>query len=153
MVPVAGGKSVRLMGGVDGALLSPDGSLLSYICPGARRPGRSSVSTQDLCLANADGSDPRVIAEGHVRWTSCPIAGLLTDPGSPTGCPTYIPSYRVSSSTVPRWEVNMSVPTAAECACRMVRRDHRPEIARSTSGDRIRRREETVTPSRHRERP
>jgi Tol biopolymer transport system component len=58
-VPVAGGPSVLLLGG-DGAsaaqqpALSPDGSLLSYVCGDVLE-----VST-GICLANADGSGARV---------------------------------------------------------------------------------------------
>ena len=60
MVPVAGGESVRLMGGqfrggahlFGNARLSPDGSLLSYSCEG----------WYALCVANADGTDARELA-------------------------------------------------------------------------------------------
>jgi hypothetical protein len=59
-VPVTGGESLRLMGGQfrGGRLsgqafsLSPDGSLLSYNCEGFGA----------LCIANADGTDARVLA-------------------------------------------------------------------------------------------
>jgi Tol biopolymer transport system component len=55
-VPVAGGASVPLLGG-DGVsaqdpMFSPDGSLLSYSC---------GEYPSDLCLANADGTDARVL--------------------------------------------------------------------------------------------
>jgi Tol biopolymer transport system component len=59
IVSVTGGKGRRLVGHVysaSSASLSPDGSLLSYICDG------------DLCLANADGSDPRRIATPSSFW-------------------------------------------------------------------------------------
>jgi Tol biopolymer transport system component len=58
IVPVAGGGSVRLMGGqTDGghamgnARLSPDGSLLLYSCRGYSA----------LCVAHVDGTDERVL--------------------------------------------------------------------------------------------
>jgi Tol biopolymer transport system component len=62
MVPVAGGESVRVMGGMaccsthtfGNAHLSPDGSLLSYSC---------GESWHALCIANADGTDERVVAQ------------------------------------------------------------------------------------------
>ena len=60
IVPVAGGESVRLMGGrtdgphaIGNARLSPDGTLLSYSCNGYSA----------LCVANADGTDERVIVD------------------------------------------------------------------------------------------
>jgi Tol biopolymer transport system component len=62
-VPVAGGASVPLMGGdaVNAATrtpveFSPDGSLLSYSC--------GDEYGSDLCLANADGTDARVLVAG-----------------------------------------------------------------------------------------
>jgi TolB protein len=62
-VPVAGGASEPLMGGdaVNAATitpveLSPDGSLLSYAC--------GDEYGSDLCLANADGTDARVLVAG-----------------------------------------------------------------------------------------
>ena len=62
MVPVAGGESVRLMGdkftggnAIGNARLSPDGSLLSYGCEG----------WSALCVANADGTDERVLTLGE----------------------------------------------------------------------------------------
>jgi dipeptidyl aminopeptidase/acylaminoacyl peptidase len=62
-VPVTGGESVRLMdrpfhgGRLSGqvAWLSPDGSLLSYSCV---------MGFAALCIANADGTDARVLARG-----------------------------------------------------------------------------------------
>jgi TolB protein len=63
MVPTSGGESV--LGGVYGAQLSPDGSLMSYRC---------DPIPFTLCLANADGSDARVLLEasdaiGSGRWS------------------------------------------------------------------------------------
>ena len=62
-VPVAGGASVPLMGGdaVNAATitpveLSPHGLLLSYAC--------GDQYGSDLCLANADGTDARLLVEG-----------------------------------------------------------------------------------------
>ena len=57
IVPVGGGESVWLVGG-DGTsathpALSPDGSLMSYSCGDGYPAG--------LCLANADGTDARVL--------------------------------------------------------------------------------------------
>jgi Tol biopolymer transport system component len=61
IVPIAGGESERLVSGASDLgdpRLSPDGSLLSYSC-GVGWP-------HDLCLANADGTDARVlVAGGH----------------------------------------------------------------------------------------
>lgn len=62
IVPSAGGRSVRLVGGdgigaADGRL-SPDGSLLSYNCD-------ANEDGQLLCLANADGSHARVLVHGN----------------------------------------------------------------------------------------
>ena len=62
-VPVTGGESVRLMdrpfrgGPLSGqvAWLSPHGSLLSYSCV---------MGFAALCIANADGTDARVLARG-----------------------------------------------------------------------------------------
>jgi WD40-like Beta Propeller Repeat len=62
-VPVTGGESVRLMdrpfrgGRLSGqvAWLSPDGSLQSYSCV---------LGFAALCIANADGTDARVLARG-----------------------------------------------------------------------------------------
>jgi Tol biopolymer transport system component len=73
IVPVTGGEASTLEAGhrtLDGwqvpadAQLSPDGSLLSYICA----PG------PDVCLANADGSGTRVLASADdaimsARWS------------------------------------------------------------------------------------
>jgi Tol biopolymer transport system component len=73
IVPVTGGEASTLEASnrtwhgwqVPGdAQLSPDGSLLSYICA----PG------PDVCLANADGSDTRVLASADdaflsARWS------------------------------------------------------------------------------------
>jgi Tol biopolymer transport system component len=59
VVPVAGGESERLVDGERGTVygeLSPDGSLLSYAC-GESWP-------YDLCLANADGTDARLLVGG-----------------------------------------------------------------------------------------
>jgi Tol biopolymer transport system component len=67
IVPVAGGESERLVSGASNLgepQLSPDGSLLSYSC-GVGWP-------HDLCLANADGTDTRVLvasSEGPGSWS------------------------------------------------------------------------------------
>lgn len=61
IVPSTGGRSVRLVGGGKGAadgMLSPDGSLLSYVCD-------EEGDGQRLCLANADGSRARVLVNGN----------------------------------------------------------------------------------------
>jgi Tol biopolymer transport system component len=61
IVPITGGRSVRLVGGdgigANDGKLSPDGSLLSYNCDPA--------DGQLLCLAKADGSDERVLVHGN----------------------------------------------------------------------------------------
>lgn len=69
-VPATGGEGSRLVGGrgssASGASLSPDGSLLSYIC---RNPAPSPIGEMHLCLANANGSDHMVIARaGSGDW-------------------------------------------------------------------------------------
>jgi dipeptidyl aminopeptidase/acylaminoacyl peptidase len=67
IVPVAGGESERLVSGASNfgdPRLSPDGSLLAYSC-GVGWP-------HDLCLANADGTDARVLVggvEGPGSWS------------------------------------------------------------------------------------
>lgn len=73
MVPVAGGDSVRLVGGdgVDASdsQLSADGSLLSFQCEG---PGHRDdrYDRWDLCLANADGTGAMVLVPGSVATIS-----------------------------------------------------------------------------------
>jgi Tol biopolymer transport system component len=66
IVPVTGGKSARLvdsesdgegLGAADGKL-SPDGSLLSYLCD-------EEGDGQLLCLAKSDGSHARVLVRGN----------------------------------------------------------------------------------------
>jgi len=64
IVPVTGGKSARLVDGDDEGLgaadgkLSPDGSLLSYLCD---EEGDGEL----LCLAKPDGSRTRVLVHGN----------------------------------------------------------------------------------------
>ena len=94
-VPVAGGPSVPLLGG-DGAYaqhpaLSPDGSLLSYVCGDVEE-----VST-GICLANADGSGARVFV---------PVAYVDGPEWSPDGTriaywtwPSYVYLYVVDVAT------------------------------------------------------
>jgi Tol biopolymer transport system component len=101
-VPVAGGASVPLLGG-DGVSarlpeFSPDGSLLSYSCGGS----------WDLCLANADGTDARVlVAGGHpgswspdgtriAYWTGLRLSVYVVDVA--TG-----ESTRVAEGALPTW--------------------------------------------------
>jgi WD40 repeat protein len=73
IVPLTGGEASTLVSGdrtLDGwggpteAHLSPDGSLLSYIC------GDNSGLIWDLCVANADGSGARVLASGEIMSAS-----------------------------------------------------------------------------------
>lgn len=102
MVPVAGGESERLMGekftggnAIGNARLSPDGSLLSYACEG----------WSALCVANADGTDERVLAQAQgggainggswspdgtriPHWTFYPQDVFIEDVG--TGQATYV---------------------------------------------------------------
>jgi Tol biopolymer transport system component len=66
MIPAAGGESVTLAEGLDGAELSPDGALLAYgsaANPGGDCPGAPPAA---LCVANADGTDVRVLVQGGV---------------------------------------------------------------------------------------
>jgi Tol biopolymer transport system component len=74
IVPVTGGEASTLVSGDrtwDGwgedlpieARLSPDGSLLSYLCG-------NSPDVWDLCVANADGSGARVLASGEIMNAS-----------------------------------------------------------------------------------
>jgi Tol biopolymer transport system component len=73
IVPLTGGEASTLVsgdrtwdgwGGPTEARLSPDGSLLSYLC------GNSSDDVLDLCVANADGSGARVLASGEIMSAS-----------------------------------------------------------------------------------
>jgi hypothetical protein len=73
-VPVTGGEASRLVAVSDlaGASVSPDGSLLAYVCNTTVGAGTDG----SLCLANADGSDPRVLVTARVplpvlqpRWS------------------------------------------------------------------------------------
>ena len=83
IVPVTGGTGSRLVGGhgssASDASLSPDGSLLVYICDDFHSRGA------DLCLAKADGSHPRVIARndsdamGQKGHSSIPTASWSPD--------------------------------------------------------------------------
>jgi hypothetical protein len=71
-IPISGGRSVRLVGGHGRAFafdvqLSPDGELLSYGCGDANDRSRR-------CLANADGTDARILVGGgdailSARWS------------------------------------------------------------------------------------
>ena len=74
IVPLTGGEASTLVSGDrtwDGwgaeipiePRLSPDGSLLSYLC------GKSQIMW-DLCVANADGSGARVLASGEIMNAS-----------------------------------------------------------------------------------
>ena len=79
---------MTLVGGhgssASGASFSPDGSLLSYICadPAFDSSVPVMITNRDLCLANADGSDPRVIAEPE---TPNGVGGIMTASWSPNG--------------------------------------------------------------------
>jgi Tol biopolymer transport system component len=73
IVPLTGGEASTLVsgdrtwdgwGGPTEAGLSPDGSLLSYLC------GNSSDDVLDLCVANADGSGARELASGEIMSAS-----------------------------------------------------------------------------------
>jgi Tol biopolymer transport system component len=106
IVPITGGRSVRLVGG-DGTnaqdpALSPDGSLLYYSC------WDRSWGNGGLCLANADGTDARVLVGGG-------LLGDLAGSWSPDGT-------RIAYGTWPPHSINVvdvatgEVTTVAEGA-------------------------------------
>jgi dipeptidyl aminopeptidase/acylaminoacyl peptidase len=72
IVPVAGGTSVRLMDGIYDAVLSPDGLHWAYSCDRGTWP---ELGPAGICLADADGTDERVLVQGGadsiptVRWS------------------------------------------------------------------------------------
>ena len=98
IVPVTGGEPSTLVSGgyawwPTEAQLSPDGSLLSYIC----------ASEPNVCLANADGSDARVLASADdtimsaswspdgtriAYWVFHPVDVLVVDVA--TGVSSYV---------------------------------------------------------------
>jgi Tol biopolymer transport system component len=94
IVPVTGGEGSRLVGGhgsdASNAVLSPDGSVLSYSCD--THGGSEYDLDADLCVANADGSDPRVIVPGGGSF------GILTASWSPEGS-------RLAYWTFHKWDV------------------------------------------------
>jgi len=114
IVPVAGGEGTRLVGtpgfAASGPGFSADGSLLSYACAG-----------EGLCLANADGSNRRMIARapgiGWVPSASWSPTGsrlafwsFLTDEGVyvydvATGETTQVAGHSSSGHTLawPQW--------------------------------------------------
>jgi WD40 repeat protein len=75
IVPVTGGESVRLVGGhgtsAFSPALSPDGSLLSYAC--------GDHYGSDLCLANADGTDARVLVAGDFPGNTMSLPSWSSD--------------------------------------------------------------------------
>jgi hypothetical protein len=85
IAPATGGKGSTLVGGrgssASGASFSPDGSLLSYICADPAFYPTGDLTNRDLCLADADGSDPRVIAQPETRH----VGGIVTANWSPDG--------------------------------------------------------------------
>jgi Tol biopolymer transport system component len=91
MVPVAGGESVRLMGGESrdamdmfgNARLSTDGSLLSYSCEGWFA----------ICVANVDGTDERVVADDRAVAQTKGSGAVNAGSWSPDG--TRIPLYQL----------------------------------------------------------
>jgi WD40 repeat protein len=96
IVPITGGRSVRLVGGdgtnAEDSALSPDGSLLYYSC------WDRSWGSGGLCLANADGTDARVLVGGG-------LLGDLAGSWSPDGT-------RIAYGTWPPFSINVvDVPT------------------------------------------
>ena len=87
IAPVTGGEGSTLVGGhgssASAASFSPDGSLLSYTCADPAFDPGGDLTNRDLCLANADGSDPRVIAQPASG--GLPLAGIVTASWSPDG--------------------------------------------------------------------
>jgi WD40-like Beta Propeller Repeat len=86
IAPATGGEGSTLVGGhgssASGASFSPDGSLLSFICGDPAFDPTRALTNRDLCLANADGSDPRVIAQAE---TPHGVGGIPTASWSPDG--------------------------------------------------------------------
>ena len=96
MVPILGGESVRLVRDGEDPQLSPDGSLLSYRC------GDSPADTSDLCLANADGTDARVLVNGDISG-----AGSWSPDGTQIAFWEYEPGWPVSVVEVATGEVTL----------------------------------------------
>ena len=86
IAPATGGEGSTLVGGhgssASGASFSPDGSLLSYICGDPAFDPRGALTNRDLCLANSDGSDPRVVAQAEAPNGA---GGIPTASWSPDG--------------------------------------------------------------------
>jgi dipeptidyl aminopeptidase/acylaminoacyl peptidase len=62
-VPVAGGDPALVVRNAASGVYAPDGETLAYVVPS------SDSSPARLMLANADGSDPRVLVEGDgIEW-------------------------------------------------------------------------------------
>lgn len=85
-VPVAGGRSTLLIGSGEGAVnasLSPDGSLVTFLADWNYELGRSRYCGPCRFLANADGSDKRVITFGYSTisgtWSPDGTRIVLTD--------------------------------------------------------------------------
>ncbi|MGH2701589.1 MAG: TolB family protein [Actinomycetota bacterium] len=70
-VPVAGGRSTLLigpdegLGGIGSVSMSPDGSLVTFLAGGTFESGRIRYCGPCRFLANADGTDKRVIRFGY----------------------------------------------------------------------------------------
>lgn len=67
-VPAAGGEPTLVVPDASGGAYSPDGETLAYVVT-----ARDDPSSSSLMLANVDGSDPRLLAEGDriesPRWS------------------------------------------------------------------------------------
>jgi Tol biopolymer transport system component len=96
MVPILGGESVRLVSQGEDPQLSPDGSLLSYRC------GDSRADRSDICLANADGTEARVLVVGNI-----PSAGSWSPDGKRIAFWEHEPGWPVSVVEVATGEVTL----------------------------------------------
>jgi Tol biopolymer transport system component len=90
-VPVAGGRSTPLigpdegLGGIGSASMSPDGSLVTFLAGATFESGRIRYCGPCRFLANADGTDKRVIRFGYASasgaWSPDGTRIVLSDGG------------------------------------------------------------------------